>query len=165
GKLELLPAPNDLIAIVREAVEEQRQVQPERSIALDMLMPDDSLQVEVDAERIGQVVTNYLTNALKYSEESRPVTVSIRNEGHSARVAVRDEGPGLPPEECERVWELYHRAGGVEIRSGSGVGLGLGLHISKSIVERHGGTVGVESEVGTGSTFWLSLHLPLATAR
>src|SRR5262249_27930974 len=156
-KLELIPTPSDLVAIVREAVEEQRQLQPERSISLDLSTVDESVPVEVDAERIGQVVTNYLTNALKYSAEDRPVTVSVRKKGSSARVAVRDEGPGLPPLELEHVWEIFHRAKGVEIQSGSGVGLGLGLHISKSIIERHGGRVGVESVPGKGSTFWFTV--------
>jgi signal transduction histidine kinase len=75
-------------------------------------------------------------------------------------VLVRDRGPGLPQEERERVWERFHRAPGIEVQSGSGVGLGLGLHISREIVERHGGAVGLESAVGEGSTF--SFTLPLA---
>ena len=78
-------------------------------------------------------------------------------EGPLARVSVRDRGPGIPRGEQERIWERFYRVRGVRARSGQGTGLGLGLHISKTIVERHGGLVGVESAVGVGSTFWFTL--------
>lgn len=158
GKLEFRPRRSDLAAIVREAVEEQRQAQPHRVIAL--ALPEDTpALVVVDAERVGQVVTNYLTNALKYSRRDQPVEVRLRVHEGVAHVSVRDHGPGLPPEEQSRVWELFHRAPGIEVQSGSGIGLGLGLHICKTIVESHGGQVGVESAVGDGATFWFTLPL------
>jgi signal transduction histidine kinase len=160
GRLDLHPAPTDLAALVREAVEEQRQANPERTLALEI--PDGQrVAVIADAHRVGQVVTNYLTNALKYSPADRPVAVGIRVDGRQARVWVRDAGPGLPPEEHERVWERFYRAPGIEVQSGTGVGLGLGLHVSRSIIEQHHGRVGVQSAPGQGSTFWFTL--PLAT--
>lgn len=158
-KLEIRPAPCDLAEIVWEAVTEQRAVRPERAIHLDVAVPEGQpLPVEADADRIGQVVTNYLTNALKYSPEESPVEVTLQVEGGVARVSVRDHGPGIPTEEQARVWERGHRVPGIEA-TGEGVGLGLGLHISREIVERHGGQVGVESVVGHGSTFWFNLPL------
>jgi signal transduction histidine kinase len=158
GRLELHVARADLTAIVRDAVEEQRQAAPARTLALQ-LPTERCVSVIVDADRIGQVVTNYLTNALKYSPEDRPVDVGITVDRHEARVWVRDEGLGLPPEEQEGIWERFHRAQGIEVQSGSGIGLGLGLHICRTIIERHQGQVGVESARGTGSTFWFSLPL------
>jgi signal transduction histidine kinase len=158
GKLELQRAPTDLAAIVREAVEEQRQVNPERTLLLQVA-PPCAVPVLADADRIGQVVTNYLTNALKYSPADRPVTVGLDLDEGQARVWVRDEGPGLSPEEQERIWERFHRVPGIQVQSGTGVGLGLGLHISRTIVERHQGQVGVESAPGQGSTFWFALPL------
>jgi PAS domain S-box-containing protein len=143
GKLEFRFAPCDLSAIVRQAVEEQQTVWSQRTITLDL--PDQpTIPLTADADRIGQVVTNYLTNALKYSPEDGPVAVAIElprdaERGDVARVAVRDVGPGLPPEELEQVWQRFHQAEGVKVQSGTGVGLGLGLHISKTIIERHGG--------------------------
>ncbi len=161
GRLELRMGPADLGAIVREAVEEQREVAPSRGIRL--CLPDVPIPpISADAERIGQVVTNYLSNALKYSLEDRPVEVGLERIGPSARVWVRDEGPGLPPEEQKYIWERFYRARGVEVQSGAGVGLGLGLHICRTIIERHQGQVGVQSAPGQGSTFWFML--PVASS-
>jgi PAS domain S-box-containing protein len=162
GKIDIQPTLCDLGALVRDIVEEERLTHPDRVISLE-IAEETPLQVQVDANRIGQVLTNYLTNALKYSLFDRPVEVGARAEGQQARVWVRDQGPGIPPEEQPHIWELFHRVPGIEVKSGSGVGLGLGLHISKTMIERHHGVVGVESTAGEGSTFWFTL--PLATSR
>jgi PAS domain S-box-containing protein len=166
GALELRLAPCDLAAIVREAVAEQQQVHPARTVRLEVAAPTQPVPVVADADRLGQVVTNYLTNALTYSPIDRPVAVRLEVVGSSATVAVRDEGPGIPADEQVRVWELYHRVPGVvgQADGGVGLGLGLGLHISRTIIERHGGQVGVESEVGKGSTFWFTLPVARAEA-
>ena len=159
GKLELRPAPCDLLPIVREAVEEQRAAWPDRTIALD-LPRRAHLPILADGDRIGQAVTNYLTNALKYS--AQPVSVRLLARDGMARVAVRDHGQGIPTEQQRRLFERFYRAPGIEQQSGSGVGLGLGLHICKTIIERHGGQVGVHSAPGKGSTFWFTLPLDRA---
>lgn len=158
GHLEMLPVRCDLAAIVRESVEEQRQVWPRRTIRLDL--DADPAPIQADADRIGQVVTNYLTNALKYSDDDRPVEVSLRRDGAEFCLRVRDEGPGLDATGRAAVWDRFRRVDGVTVRSGgqgAAVGLGLGLYISKTIVERHGGRVGVDSTPGQGSTFWFCL--------
>ena len=156
GKLELQPEPCDLTDIVRDAIDEQHQLAPTRAIHLH-LPARRSVLVVADAVRIEEVVANYLSNALKYSAEDKPVSVELRVEGEWARVSVRDKGLGLSAEEQERVWERFHRAQGVHAVSGGGIGLGLGLHICKTIVERHQGQVGVRSTPGKGSTFWFTL--------
>jgi signal transduction histidine kinase len=156
GKLELRREPCDLLAIARDAVNEQRPAWPNRDLSLD-LPPVDHLLVDADADRIGQVVTNYLTNALKYSPADAPVRTRVRLDDGIARVEVRDLGPGITPEQQAHLFERFYRVPGIEQQTGSGVGLGLGLHICKAIVERHGGTVGVDSAPGTGSTFWFTL--------
>jgi PAS domain S-box-containing protein len=159
GKLELRPGRTDLVAIVREAALVQQQAVPERTIRLQ-LGTDLSAPVYADAGRIEQVVTNYLTNALKYSPADRPVDVGVELVAPQlVRVWVHDQGPGIPVQEQEHIWERFHRVKGIEVQSGTGVGLGLGLHISRMIVERHQGQVGVESGSGTGTTFWFTLPL------
>jgi signal transduction histidine kinase len=157
GRLVLQLTPCDLRSVVQGAVEEQRLSWASREIRLSL--PDRQANINGDPERLGQVVTNYLTNALKYSPSHTPVTVALCLGGGQARVEVRDQGPGLPPEEQAHIWERFHRAKGIEVQSGSGVGLGLGLHICKTIIERHEGQVGVQSAPGQGSTFWFSVPL------
>jgi signal transduction histidine kinase len=161
GTLALHRAPCDLGGLVREQVAALCLAHPTRTLDLDM--PDErSVEATVDAGRIGQVVTNFVTNALKYSPADQPVAVSLTLEDGSARVSVKDRGPGLPPRERERIWQRFYRAEGVSVQSGSSAGLGLGLYICQAVIECHEGRVGVESEVGKGSTFWF--ELPLATA-
>jgi PAS domain S-box-containing protein len=171
GTLELRRTPCDLAELVRGQVEGQRVAAPQRTIHLHRPAGEQPLLVEADATRVGQVIANYVTNALKYSEADQPVEVTVdvcweaggeaAEKGNAAaRVAVRDRGPGLPEAELARVWEPFHRAPGVTACSEAvGSSLGLGLHICKAIVEAHGGQVGVESEVGRGSTFWCMLPL------
>jgi signal transduction histidine kinase len=113
--------------------------------------------VYADADRIGQVVTNYLTNALKYSAGDQPVEVRLEQEEQAVRVLVRDRGPGLTAAQQAWIWERFHRVEGMKVQSGSSEGLGLGLYISRMIIARHGGHVGVDSHPGEGSTFWFAL--------
>jgi signal transduction histidine kinase len=162
GHLDIYLAPTALATVVRAAVDEQRLLAGSRTIQL--ALPDGArpVLVHADADRIEQVVTNYLSNALKYSREDRPVAVGVQVDGETARVWVRDEGVGVPLGEQAYIWERFHRAAGVIIQSGSDVGIGIGLHISKTIIERHGGQVGVASTPECGSTFWFTL--PLASA-
>jgi hypothetical protein len=156
GKLELRLELTDLVPLIQQVVEAQRRATPERTISL--FLPEESpVAVLADPGRIEQVITNYLTNALKYSSAESPVAVGVQVAEQQAKVWVRDAGPGLPSEEQERIWERFHRVKGIEVQSGTGVGLGLGLHICRTIVERHQGQVGVESLPGQGSTFWFTL--------
>jgi signal transduction histidine kinase len=165
GKLQMHPDLVDLRRITQQVVDEQREVASSRTIRLHPPPADQQALALVDADRIGQVITNYLTNALKYSPADRPVEVGVDIEDASARVWVRDQGPGLPAEEQERVWQRYYRVPGIEVQSGTGVGLGLGLSISREIIAHHDGAVGVESTPGQGSTFWFTVPLAKTTER
>jgi signal transduction histidine kinase len=158
GKLEFRLARCDLAAIVRDAVIEQRQIAPNRTIAM-RVSHEQAVPVWADAERIGQVVTNFLTNALKYSPEDCPVAVGVRVQGGWARVSVRDAGPGIAADEHERIWQRFQRVEGIAAQSGSGGGLGLGLYIARTAIERHHGQIGVRSAPGKGSTFWFALSV------
>jgi PAS domain S-box-containing protein len=171
GKLQLhlRQEPSDLAQIVQETIQAQCIATPERTIQLEMhtqgIMP-----VIADPDRITQVLTNYLNNALKYSHPDTPVTTVLdvlesQNEGNEgarqciARVSVHDQGQGLSPEQQQRIWECFYQVEGVKVLSGSGVGLGLGLYISQTIIQCHHGQVGVESTGRDGSTFWFTLPL------
>ncbi|HEY1353213.1 MAG TPA: PAS domain S-box protein [Ktedonobacteraceae bacterium] len=161
GRMELIPGRCDLRTLVHEALREQQKVWPARAIPLSM-HEEEPLPLEADADRVMQVISNYLTNALKYSEPDQPVFVDVRRQGREAYLAVRDQGPGLPAEEQASIWERFHRVPGIEVRSSfhsSQAGLGLGLYISRTIIEGQGGTVGVQSQPGEGSTFWFCLPL------
>jgi PAS domain S-box-containing protein len=148
----------DLAAIARETVEDQRSTIPTRPIHLD-LAEEETAPIIADPERIGQVLSNYLTNALKYSSVGCPIDVQLKKEDTMVRISVRDEGPGLTPTEQERIWERFYKIEGIRRQRGSSVGLGLGLYICRAIVEQHQGEVGVESTKGVGSTFWFTLPL------
>jgi signal transduction histidine kinase len=157
-ELQLTPAPCDLIQLMRTIVREQREVYPERTIQFSM-PPEEHIYVVIDANRIGQVIINYLTNAIKYAPADRPIEVSVCQEREHALVSVRDEGPGLSQSDRERVWERFYRVREIKTLNGSSVSLGLGLHICKTIVQLHHGEVGVHSIPGKGSTFWFTLPL------
>ena len=157
GKLRYRMAPCDLSALAREIAQELLLTTTERVVHLDIA--DEPVMTLADSDRVGQVLTNYLTNALKYAPSDRPITVRLRSEGLMARVEVIDEGPGLSEEQQRGLFERFYRAEGIEPQSGSGVGLGLGLYISRMIVERHGGQVGIESAPGQGATFWFTMPL------
>ncbi len=187
GRLTLRMEPCDLGTIARAAVEEQRAAEPTRAILLHPPVGGQPLPIRADAERIGQVVTNYLTNALKYSAADQPVAVCLAKvriasgarecigelgeageTREEARVSVHDEGIGVPLADQPHVWERFYVVEGTTVQSGSGTSLGLGLYVCKAIIEQHDGHVGLDSAPGQGSTFWFTLPLmacPLDLAR
>ncbi len=160
GKLQVHrpQEPCNLVSIVEGIVQEQRKAAPGRCILLEMPAVEE-IPVLADPDRIGQVLTNYVGNALKYSEAECPITVCLQRKGQFAHVSVQDEGPGLSAEEQKRIWECFYQAPDVKVVSGSGVGLGLGLYISQAIVAHHSGQVGVDSILDKGSMFWFTLPI------
>jgi len=162
GRLDLQLARCDLVGIARETTEQYRLLWPHRTINLappGIEQSTTALYVVADVEHIAQVTANYLSNALKFSPDDTPTVLRVEQRGDQARIAVRDQGPGLPPEEHERAWERFYRAPGIHELSGSGIGFGLGLYICREIITKHGGQVGVKSAPGKGSTFWYTLDL------
>ena len=156
GELPAKKTRCDLVAICRAASE--HMALGSRTLVLDL--PEGSLEIEADADHIGHVVMNLLSNALKYSPPDRPVTLVLRaSPSHAATVTVRDEGPGICADELSHIFERFYRSPSVDVKAGSEVGLGLGLFIAKAIIEQHGGRLWADSEIGRGSAFSFSLPL------
>jgi PAS domain S-box-containing protein len=162
GKMNMRLSPWNLVSIVHAVVEEQRIIHPQRVFQVEMPQRE-AITVTVDADRIGQVISNYLSNALKYSPADKPIEIRLHVRETTLRVSIRDQGPGLPPDQHERIWERFHQVQGIQERGGAVTGLGLGLHISKMIIEQHHGWVGIDSVPGEGATFWFDLPFSRTT--
>jgi PAS domain S-box-containing protein len=162
-KLSLSLQPHNLAEIVRETVEDLRFSVPERNIHLED-MPQEA-HVLVDAGRISQVLANLIANALKYSPQEKPVAVGVTLHEQEARVWVRDWGAGLSSEDQQRVWQRYFQGKGAQDRDVKSVNLGLGLHLCRLLIEQQNGRIGVESQLGEGSTFWFTLPLHAVHSR
>jgi signal transduction histidine kinase len=118
------------------------------------------MEVEMDVDRISQVLLNLLSNARKYSPPGTPISLSLERVGDSCVIAVQDQGIGIAADQLPHIFERFYQVPDIERQTGSSVGLGLGLYIAHKIVDRHGGHIEVQSCPGSGSTF--SVILPLA---
>ncbi|MBE3565777.1 MAG: HAMP domain-containing histidine kinase [Thermogemmatispora sp.] len=154
GKLKLRPRRCDLVEICREAVEDQRLVSG-RTITLST--PVESLIVEVDSDRLHQVLTNLLSNSIKYSPEQTPVEVSLVCRDGQVEIRVRDHGRGIPEDQREQIFQAFYRT--PEAQASPKDGWGLGLAICKDIVERHGGRIWCEPAPDEGTVFVVVLPL------
>ncbi len=113
-----------------------------------------NLEIVADENRIEQVVTNFITNAVKYAPDSRQIFLTIEKLSDSVKLSVRDNGPGIPADKLPHLFDRYFRVDQTGIQVS---GLGLGLYICSDIIQRHGGKIGVESIEDTGSIFWFTL--------
>ena len=157
-KMSLSLEPVDLAEAFRECVALIRPSASRRDIDVDGgCLSGRSMWVKADRQRLNQVLLNLVSNAVKYNREGGSVRLGCaEGTDGSVRVSVTDSGIGIPPENLQRLFNPFERLGA----EGSDVeGTGLGLSLSKGLVERMGGTIGVESEVGKGSTFWVKLPL------
>jgi signal transduction histidine kinase len=152
GQLSVEPAIVDLGAVVSAAIEIFKRGQSP-SLRLTFSPPDRPLFAAVDAVRIEQVLLNLLENAVRYAPVGSPIAVELGRRGDRARLAVRDGGPGVPAAERARVFDRFVRG---SASKGTG-GLGVGLYLCREIVERHAGSIGVDSPPGQGATFWFEL--------
>ena len=153
-ELRLDRDPVDLADLVRTAVEHMREYVPE-SISLTVSTDSNGAAALGDRSRIEQVLVNLLDNAVKYSPEGGEVAVSTAVSGVGVRVEVRDNGIGIPLAEQSSIFEKFYRGAlhGQPVRAGTG----LGLYICRELVRRMGGTIGVQSDPGAGSTFYFEL--------
>ena len=162
GMFVLHRRPCDLVALCRRLVEEYLA---EAEYVFLPQAPAGTMEVEIDVERISQVLFNLLANARKYSPPQSQITVNVERRDQDYVVSVQDQGVGIPAEQLPHLFERFYRVPGVEVQTGSSAGVGLGLYIAQKIVGQHGGRIEVTSHLGEGSTFSIVLParlLPIA---
>jgi len=150
-RLRLVPA--DIAAVARESVDELESLVGTRQLVREW--PEDPVMAIVDRDVVSRVLQNLLGNALKFTPATGAITVEVEANDDMVRVAVSDTGPGIPREYRERVFEKFGQVDAV--LRGQRFSTGLGLTFCRLAVEAHGGRIGVDSEVGRGSTFWFVL--------
>jgi two-component system CheB/CheR fusion protein len=156
--LVLAPQQLELRALAEESVESALAQAPDRAITLEAQGPG---LVEADPVRINQVLGNLLDNALKYTPAGSPIEVKLTESPEAVTVAVADHGPGIPREGRRDLFSRFHR-----LKSDATIrqpGLGLGLFICREIIQAHGGTIGFDTQVGAGTTFYFTLPRTLGS--
>ncbi len=159
GKLNLNLVETDLAALVTQNVSRNRALADKKHITLEVTVPDGLPPLMVDPGKIEQVLNNLISNAIKYSYPDTTVKIRLARGNDTVILSVADEGQGIPAEEQDKLFKPFERTS-VTTTAGE-KSTGLGLAIVKRIVEGHHGKIWVESEVGKGSTFYVSLPLAL----
>jgi signal transduction histidine kinase len=150
-KLELHRSEVDLVAIAREAIAQAESQRGARTVTVEA--PADLPQASVDAELVFRIFQNLIGNALKFTPADGTVKISLAVDNGQIRCVIADNGPGIPAEFHQRIFEKFGQVHADRQR----LGTGLGLNFCKLAVEAHGGRIGLESEAGKGSRFWFSL--------
>jgi hypothetical protein len=160
GKMRLSVEMVELAQVVANAVDVVQTAADAKGVRIHSVLDPDAGIIAGDPTRLQQIAWNLLTNAVKFTPKDGRVHVTLRREGSVVELAVADTGAGIAAEFLPYVFDRFRQQDGTITRRAGG--LGLGLAIVKNLVELHGGTVGVESELGKGSRFWV--RLPRARA-
>ncbi len=154
GRVQLEPTKVKVKSIVTHIIETFSPVAKKKGIQLNYLISESSpSEIDCDQDRIYQAISNLLANAIKFTKKGS-ILLQVESSGNEIRFQVKDTGPGIPKEYFEKIFDRFWQA-----KETAYQGTGLGLSITKGIVEAHGGKIWVESTVGTGSTFFLTLPL------
>lgn len=142
------------VALLFEAVEDAT-ADFAKDKNINLVFSEPQFTVLADGDRIVQVIVNLVSNSIKFSEKDSTVWIDATQTPDSVELSVKDEGRGIPSDKLPKIFDRFHQ---VSAEDGArGKGTGLGLSISKALVEAHGGTIGVESELGKGTRFWMRL--------
>ena len=160
GRLTIRPVPTEVAPLIEDAVRTMRAQTEAASQTLSQEIEGGLPLVEIEPDRVRQVLVNLLTNAHEYCPERASIRVTAARVGAEVEIAVIDDGPGMPEDQLDHIFDRFTR-GDAGLTQHVG-GTGLGLAISKSLVELHGGTIGVTSSPGEGSTF--QVRLPASAA-
>ncbi len=152
GRVELWRSSVDVRDVVTRAARALEPLIQARGQQLVFVPPAEPVIASVDAERLGRVLRNLLGNAQKYGRDHGTISVTVEYDASEVRIAVTDDGPGIPPDDLERIFERFYR-----VRGSGSAGSGLGLAIARGLVDLHGGRLSVESTPGHGSTFRVAL--------
>jgi signal transduction histidine kinase len=159
GQLSLKRSPQPVESLLSESIESLKLLATRKSLELESDFPaGDRFDVDCDRDRVLQVLTNLIGNAIKFTPEGGRIVVRIEPHGSEIQFSVSDTGPGIAPSDLPHVFDRFWRA-----LKTAHTGMGLGLSIAKGIVEAHGGRIFAESQLGSGSTFIFTL--PLAPQR
>jgi len=154
GSLQLKREPTDVAALIRETSSAFQSQADAADVKMELSLSDKPLSLEIDPERIRQVLTNLISNALRYSPRGSSIKVNLTESTSGSErcvvISVKDSGPGIASEDLQHVFDRFYK-------SSDSRGMGLGLSIAKYIVEAHGGEIKVESAEGRGTTIWFSL--------
>ncbi|MDY6965419.1 MAG: sensor histidine kinase [Halobacteriota archaeon] len=153
GKMELNLEEQDIFSIFQASIQNIRQLADEKDLLLNIELPEDLPPIKGDKERLIQVFTNMLDNAIKFTEEGG-VTVRAVEMDDQIEIRITDTGIGIPPDELEKIFDKFYQSEGSILKSGS---TGLGLAICKGIIEAHNGEIWADSKPGKGSTFIIRL--------
>jgi len=156
--LKLNREPIELGKLTRQTVKALAPLLEESRASLNNHLPPDLPLVYADPDSVRRVLENLLTNALKHNPPGLSINLQARLEDGSVRYTVQDNGVGMPPEECQGLFERYAQSS----RNRRSAGLGLGLYLCRQIIQAHGGQIGASSQPGQGATFWFTL--PVAAA-
>ena len=154
GQLAIEPVAARLGSVVDDAIEMMAPIALERGVALESELEADLPPVMADPERIVQLFSNLVGNALKFTPTGGAVCIRAYRQGDRVRVSVRDTGPGIATTEIDNIFASFWQANKSDRR-----GIGLGLTIARAIVEAHGESIGVESTPGSGAEFWFTLRI------
>jgi two-component system phosphate regulon sensor histidine kinase PhoR len=153
GRLEYAVGSVNISDLLNQCIENARHINPAYIFNIKL---DNEYIVKGNQERLEQVLMNLINNAVKYSPVNKTVTITSQQVGNYVRVEVIDSGIGLSPDQKDKIFDRFYR---VEDKLNMTSGLGMGLYISKEIINNHNGIIGVESEIGHGSTFYFELPL------
>ena len=157
GHLKLDKTPTSVVEIVERSVHLSNIEAAKKSTRIELVTAQGDPMVEVDRNKMRQVVDNLISNAVKYSPKGSIITVQIHSDGVVAGFAIRDNGPGIPENERHKLFRDYGRLSTTP--TGGEKSTGLGLAICRKIVEAHSGTIGVTNLPGRGAEFFVSLPL------
>src|SRR5437764_9289631 len=153
GHFVVAPRKTSVQAIIDDALEIVGPAIQARGQRLEIEVPANAPRVLADQRYARQVLTNLLANASKYSPEESMIRLVVHPNSRLVRISVEDQGPGIAPEQQAGLFERFYR-----VRTDSDApGVGLGLAIAKGIVEAHGGSIGLDSQVGSGTCVWFTL--------